>query len=47
MPVKNDEALDLAEAAGEFLPINPGAANPYELDTGVVFLCNLTSANAH
>ncbi|HKB28806.1 MAG TPA: hypothetical protein VKC59_07275, partial [Candidatus Limnocylindrales bacterium] len=38
-PVTSDEDIDAAVAAGEFLfpPI----------DTGVVFLCNLTSANAH
>jgi hypothetical protein len=38
-PVTSDEGIDAAVAAGEFLfpPI----------DTGVVFLCNLTSANAH
>jgi hypothetical protein len=38
-PVKSDEDIDAAIAAGEFL-------GP-PIDTGVVFLCNLTSANAH
>ena len=44
-PVKSVAALDAGEAAGEFLPINPGA-NPYEADTGIVFLCPLASGHA-
>ena len=38
-PVKSDEDIEAAVADGEFL-------GP-PIDTGVVFLCNLTSANAH
>lgn len=45
-PVKSAAALDAGEAVGEFLPINPGAANPYEIDTGIVFLCPLASRHA-
>jgi hypothetical protein len=45
-PVKSAAALDAGEAAGEFLPINPGGANPYEVDTGIVFLCPLASQHA-
>jgi hypothetical protein len=44
-PVKSDEALDAAEAAGEFLPIS-GGANPYEVETGVVLICPLVSSHA-
>ena len=45
-PVKSNAALDLGESNGMFLPINPGATNPYEVDTGVVFLCNIVSIHA-
>jgi hypothetical protein len=47
-PITSDEALDAAEAAGEFLPINtaPGASNPYEVATGVVLICPLVSSHA-
>jgi hypothetical protein len=45
-PVTSDEALDAAEAAGEFLPINRGAANPYEIATGTVLICPLVSSHA-
>ena len=38
-PVTSDEDIDAAVAAGEFL------APPF--DTGVVFLCPITSGNAH
>jgi hypothetical protein len=44
-PVTSDEALDAAEAAGEFLPIGTGA-NPYEIATGVVLICPLVSPHA-
>ena len=44
-PVKSVAALDAGEAAGEFLPINPGA-NQFEIDTGIVFLCPLASGHA-
>ncbi len=45
-PITSDEALDAAEAAGEFLPINPGASNPYEVVPGVVLICPLVSSHA-
>jgi hypothetical protein len=45
-PITSDEALDAAEAAGEFLPINQGASNPYEIPTGVVLICPLVSSHA-
>jgi hypothetical protein len=45
-PITSDEALDAAETAGEFLPINQGASNPYEVDTGVVLICPLVSSHA-
>jgi hypothetical protein len=45
-PITSDEALDGAEAAGEFLPINQGAINPYEVATGVVLICPLVSSHA-
>jgi hypothetical protein len=45
-PVTSDEALDAAEAAGDFVPINPGAANPYEIPTGTVLICPLVSSHA-
>jgi len=45
-PVKSATELDAGEATGMFLPINPGAANPFEVDTGIVFLCNIVSASA-
>ena len=38
-PVTSDDQLAAAEAAGEFLPINPGAANPYERWTDNVLVC--------
>jgi hypothetical protein len=44
-PVTSEEALDAAEAAGEFLPI-AGGANPYEVETGVVLICPLVSSHA-
>jgi hypothetical protein len=38
-PVTSDERLATAEAAGEFLPINAGAPNPYERWTNNVLVC--------
>lgn len=38
-PVTSDDELAAAEAAGEFLPINAGAADPYELWTANVLIC--------
>jgi hypothetical protein len=45
-PVTSDEALDTAEAAGDFLPINQGAENPYEVATGTILICPLVSPHA-
>lgn len=45
-PVTSELELDAAEAAGVFLPINPGAENPYEVITGSVLICPLVSPNA-
>ena len=45
-PITSDEALDAAEKAGDFLPINKGAANPFELPTGHVLICPLVSQHA-
>jgi hypothetical protein len=45
-PVTSEIDLDAAEAAGEFLPINPGGVNPYEVITGSVLICPLVSPNA-
>lgn len=38
-PVTSDDRLAAAEAAGEFLPIDPGAPNPYERWTNNVLVC--------
>lgn len=38
-PITDDSQLPAAEAAGEFLPIDPGAANPYERWTTNVLVC--------
>jgi len=45
-PVTSAAAVDAGEAAGMFLPINPGAANPYEIDTGSVLICPTVSNQA-
>lgn len=45
-PVTSEAALDAGEAAGEFLPINSGGGNPYEVDTGVLLICPLVSPHA-
>ena len=37
-PFKSTAGLRSGEAAGDFQAINPGAANPYELNTGVVLI---------
>ena len=38
-PITDDEELAAGEAAGEFLPINPAAANPCEIWTTNVLVC--------
>ncbi len=45
-PVTSEVDLDAGEAAGEFLPINPGADNPYEVVTGNVLICPFVSPAA-
>jgi hypothetical protein len=45
-PVQSASELDAGEASGMFLPINQDGANPYEVDTGIVFLCNIVSSRA-
>lgn len=45
-PVKSTAELDAGEASGMFLPINQGPGNPYEVDTGIVFLCTIVSSHA-
>jgi hypothetical protein len=38
-PITRDDQLAAAEAAGEFLPINAGAPDPYEIWTPNVLVC--------
>jgi hypothetical protein len=45
-PFKSVSAVQAGEAAGDFLPINLGAANPYEINTGVVLICPLVQQNS-
>lgn len=45
-PITSAADIDPAEATGEFLPINPGADNPYEIETGTVLICPLVSPHA-
>ena len=45
-PVRSVAELDAGEAAGHFLPINAGGANPFEFDIGITFLCVLVSNHA-
>jgi hypothetical protein len=47
-PVTSVDQLDWAEAHGWFLPINPdpNAESPFEIDTGQVLICPLTSSHA-
>jgi hypothetical protein len=44
-PARSAAELDAGEAAGHFLPI-AGGPNPFELDTGVIFLCVIVSSHA-
>jgi hypothetical protein len=46
VPVRSTAELDAGEAAGHFLPINVGGENPFEMDTGIIFLCVLVSSHA-
>jgi hypothetical protein len=45
-PARSAAEVDAGEAAGHFLAIAPGTDNPFEFDTGIVFLCVLTSQHA-
>lgn len=45
-PITSAKDIDAAEAAGTFLPINPGAANQFEIETGTVLICPLVSPDA-
>lgn len=42
-PIKDTADIEAAEAGGEFLPVNPEAANPFEIDTGNVVMCSFVS----
>jgi hypothetical protein len=44
-PITSDDQLAAAEAAGEFVPINPGAPNPYEIWTTNVLVCPVVRHN--
>ncbi len=37
-PYKSTAGIRAGEAAGQFVTLNPGAANPYEINTGVVLI---------
>lgn len=37
-PLKSTSGILAGEANGQFLPISPGASNPYEINTGVVLI---------
>jgi hypothetical protein len=45
-PITSAADIDAGEAAGEFLPINPGPGNPFEINTGNVLICPLVSPHA-
>lgn len=46
-PITSASDIDPAEAAGKmFVPLVPGAPNPYEIDTGNVLICPLVSPHA-
>jgi hypothetical protein len=44
-PVKSAAELDAAELEGKFQQINPGAANPYEVELPVILICPLVSSH--
>ncbi|HLI44951.1 MAG TPA: hypothetical protein VKU92_10855 [Acidimicrobiales bacterium] len=39
VPVTSDQQLPAAEAAGDFLVVNPGAPDPYQIWTDTVLIC--------
>jgi hypothetical protein len=45
-PITSASDIDAGEAEGKFLPINPGSANPFEIETGSVLICPFVSPNA-
>ena len=45
-PLKSAAAIDWGEAHGYFLVINPGASNPYEIDSGVVLICPVVHSHS-
>jgi len=45
-PITSASDIDAAEAAGKFVPLVPGAENPYEINTGNVLICPLVSPHA-
>jgi hypothetical protein len=45
-PITRAEDIDPAEQAGVFLPINQGASNPYEIETGTVLICPFVAPDA-
>jgi hypothetical protein len=45
-PLTSAAAIKGGEAAGTFQPVNAGAPNPYEIDTGVVVIAPVVSAHA-
>jgi hypothetical protein len=45
-PVTSASDVDTAETAGAFLPINPGGANQFEIETGTVLICPFVSPDA-
>jgi hypothetical protein len=45
-PITSAADVDAGEAAAKFLPINPGADNPYEVSTGNVLICPFVSPSA-
>jgi hypothetical protein len=44
-PARSAAEVDAGEATGHFLPL-AGGQNPFELDTGVIFLCVIVSSHA-
>lgn len=45
-PLTSQAQVEWGEQNGWFLPINPTAPNPYEIDTGWVLICPITSWQA-
>jgi hypothetical protein len=46
-PLRSEAEIDAAETAGGvFVPLNPGGANPYEVETGNLLICPTVSLHA-